>query len=95
VLLDPAAEVLGFGVARDLTRVTDRLQVAGDEYVERRAFRAGDLDDAVARRCERRIGNVGSNIVRRDGLEQPGRNPDLVSIRARISMPRRNSTLRR
>src|SRR5215470_14915977 len=84
VLFDPAPEVLGFRVAHYLSRVTDRLQVAGNEFVERRPFRAGDLDDPVARPRERHIGNVGSSIVRRDGLEQPGRNPDLVSIRARI-----------
>ena len=82
VLLDPAPEVSGLGVAHDLTRVADRLQIAGDEFVERRPFRAGDLDDAVARRCERHIGDEGGNVVRRDGLEQAGRNPDRVSIRA-------------
>src|SRR5215468_367593 len=49
VLLDPAAEVLGFGVAHDLTRVADRLQIAGDDFIERRPFRAGNLHDAIAR----------------------------------------------
>ena len=49
-LLDPAAVVSSLGVAHDLTRVADRLQIAGDDFVERRSFRAGDLDDAVARR---------------------------------------------
>src|SRR5207253_1036451 len=43
VLLDPAAEVAGLGVTHDLTRVADRLQIAGDEGVERGAFRAGNL----------------------------------------------------
>lgn len=79
-LLDPAAEVSGLGVAHDLTRVADRLQIADDDFVERCSFRAGDLDDTVSRRRERRIGNDGSNVVRRDGLEQAGRNPDHVSI---------------
>src|SRR5262249_48309961 len=79
-LLDPSAEISGFGVAHDLTRVADCLQVAADDFVERRSFRAGDLDDAVSRRRERHIGNGGSNVVRRDGLEQAGRNPDYVSI---------------
>src|SRR5215831_7739293 len=69
VLLDPPAEVSGRGVAHDLTRVADRLQIAGDEFVERRAFRTGDLDDAVAWRRERYIGNDGSNVVCRDGLK--------------------------
>ena len=82
VLLDPAAEVSGFGVAHDLTRLANRLQIAGDDFVERRSFRAGDLDDTVSRRRERHIGNDGSNVVRRDGLEQAGRKPDDVSIRA-------------
>ena len=69
MLLDPTAPVSGLGVAHDLTRVTDRLQIARDDFVEWCSFRAGDLDDAVSRRRERHIGNVGSNIIRRDGLE--------------------------
>src|SRR5262249_17276307 len=77
----PPPEVSGLGVAHDLTRVADRLQIAGNEFVERRSFRAGDLDDTVSRRRERHIGNDGSNVVRRDGLEQAWRNPDRVSIR--------------
>src|SRR5436309_15061637 len=40
VLLDPAAQVSGFGVAHDLARVADRLQIAGDDFVERCSFRA-------------------------------------------------------
>ena len=80
-LLDPAAVVSGLGVAHDLTRVADRLQIAGDDFVERCSLRARDLDDAVSRRRERYIGDVASNVVRRDGLEQAGRNPDDVSLR--------------
>jgi hypothetical protein len=34
-LLDPAAPVSGRGVAHDLTRVADRLQIAGDDFVKR------------------------------------------------------------
>jgi hypothetical protein len=52
-LLDAAAEVSGLGVTHDLARVADRLQIAGDDFVERRSFRAGDLDDAASRRRER------------------------------------------
>src|SRR5262249_50347337 len=52
-LLDPAAEVGRLGVAHDLARVADRLQVAGDDFVERRPVGARDLDDAVARRGQR------------------------------------------
>src|SRR5437868_12287020 len=80
-LLDPAAPVSGLRVAQDLTRVADRLQIAGDDFVERRSFRAGDLDDAASWRRERHIGNDGSNVVRRDGLEQAGRKPDRASLR--------------
>jgi len=40
----------------------------------------GDLDDAASRRRECHIGDDGSNVVRRDGLEQAGRKPDDVSI---------------
>src|SRR5215813_8483965 len=64
-LLDPAAIVAGLRVAHDLTRVADRLQIAGDDFVERRSFRAGDLDDAISRRRERHIGDDRSNVVRR------------------------------
>jgi hypothetical protein len=80
-LFDPAPEVSGLGVAHDLTPVADRLQIAGDDFVKRCSFRAGDLDDAVSRCRERHIGNDGSNVVRRDGLEQAERKPDYISIR--------------
>ena len=58
--------------SRTTSRVADRLQIAGDDFVERGSFRPGDLDDAVSRRRERHIGHDGSNVVRRDGLEQAG-----------------------
>ena len=80
-LLDPAAEVSRLGVGYDLAGVADRLQKAGDDFVERRLFRADDLDDAVSRRCERHIGDDGSNVVRSDGLEQTGRQPNRVPLR--------------
>jgi hypothetical protein len=57
------------------------LQIVGDDFVERRSFWAGDLDDAVSRRRDRHIGNDGSNVVRRDRLEQAGRERDDVFIR--------------
>ena len=69
MLLDPAAEVSGLGVAHDLTLIADCLQIAGDDFVERCSFWAGDLDETVSRRRERDIGNDGSNVVRRDRLE--------------------------
>ena len=80
-LLDPTAEVSGLGVPHDLTWVADGLEIAGDEFVERRSFRAGNLDDAASWRRERHIGDDGSNVVRRDGLEQAGRKPDRISFR--------------
>ena len=81
MLLDPAAPVPGLGIAHYLARVADRFQIAGDDFVERRSLRAGDLNDAIVRRRERHIGDAGSNVVRSDGLEQDGREPDQVSIR--------------
>src|SRR5262247_3951807 len=85
-LLDPAAPVSRLGVTHDLPRVADRLQIAGDDFVERCSFRAGDLNDALSWRRERHLGDDGSNVVRRDGLEQAGRNPDHVSIHTRIGL---------
>ena len=89
--LDPAAEISGLGVAHDLARVADRLEIAGDDLVEGCAFRAGDLDDAVSRCGERHIGNEDGNVVRRDGLEQAGRNLTLFPSAAEAAMPLRNS----
>jgi hypothetical protein len=74
-------EVSGLGVPHDLTWVADGLEIAGDEFVDRRSFRAGNLDDSVSRRGERHLGDNRSNVVRRDGLEQAGRKPNRVSIR--------------
>ena len=39
------------------------------------------VDDAVARRRERHLRDDGSHVVRRDGLEQAGRQPDDVALR--------------
>ena len=82
--LDPAAKVPGLGVAYDLAPVADRLHITGDDLVERSSFRAGDLDDAVARRRDPHLSDDSSNVVRGDGLEQTGRNPDDVSVGTRI-----------
>src|SRR5215469_10075837 len=65
----PGRRISGLGVADDLARVADRLQIAGDDFVERRSFGTGDLDNAISRRRERHLGDDRSNIVRRDGLE--------------------------
>jgi hypothetical protein len=42
VFLDPAAPLSRLWVAYDPRRVANRLQIAGDDFVERRSFRAGD-----------------------------------------------------
>ena len=80
-LLDPTAEVSGLGVPHDLTWVADGLQIAGNEFVERLSFRAGNLDDSVSRCSERHLGDNRSNVVRHDGLERAGRKLNRVSIR--------------
>ena len=91
VLLDPAAEVWGIGIADDLARIADRLQIAADDLVERRPFWAGDLQDAVSRRRARHFGNRGGNVVRRYRLEQAGRNPENIPSALEAAMPLRNS----
>jgi hypothetical protein len=55
-----------------LTRVADRLQIAGDDFVERCSFRAGDLDDAVSRRRERHIGTMAATSSAAMGWNRPG-----------------------
>jgi hypothetical protein len=52
---------IGSRSAHDLARVADRLQIAGDDFVKRRSFRAGDLDDAISRRRKRYIRDDRSN----------------------------------
>src|SRR5262249_54907751 len=84
-LLDLAAEISGFGVTHYLARVGDPLQIAGDDLVERGPLRTGDLDNAVSRRRERHLSHIGSNVVRRDRLEESRRDPDLVSMRTLVS----------
>src|SRR5207245_1100221 len=71
-LLDAAAEVSGLGVTHDRTRVTERLEIAGDDFVERCSFRAGDLNDAVSWRRERHLGGHGSNGLRREKVAARG-----------------------
>ena len=77
MLLDPAAPVSGLGVAHDLTRIADRLQIAGDDFVERRSFRAGDLDDAVSWRGERCLGDDGATSSAAIGWDRAGGRPTL------------------
>src|SRR5262245_51683133 len=82
VLLAPTAPVSGLRVPHDGTRVALRFEVSGDDLVERRSLRARDIEDSVSGRDQRHIGDDRSNVVRRDGLEQTGRNPDYVLLRA-------------
>src|SRR5262249_57801671 len=86
-----AGVISSLGVAHDLTRVADRLEIGGDEFVERRSFRAGDFNDAVSRRCHRHIGNESSNVVRSDGLKQAGRILTTFPSARESAMARRNS----
>ena len=72
MLLDAPTEVSGLGVTHHLARVANRLQIAGNNFVERCAFRSGNLDDAASRRRERHLGDDRSDVVRIDGLEQAG-----------------------
>ncbi len=81
-LLHEAAEIADLGVSHDLARVADAFQIAGDNLVERRAFRAGNLDDAICRLRQCHIGDDGGNVVRRDRLEQAGQNPYLIALGA-------------
>jgi hypothetical protein len=52
LFLESPAEISGFGVFHDLPRVADSLQIASDDFIERRSFRACDLDDPVSRISE-------------------------------------------
>lgn len=81
VLADRVADVSGLGIADDLSRVADHLQVARDELAELRPIRPDNLDDAVSRRRLGQRGNDSGDAGRGDGLEQTGRNSDDVSVR--------------
>jgi len=74
-IVDQAAEVSGLAVTHDLARVADRLEIAGDDLVERRPFRAGDLYDAVAAM----------------GWNRPGETLTIFPFVASWAMPGRNS----
>jgi hypothetical protein len=83
----PARRFSSFRVAR----VVDRLQIAGDDFVEQCSFRAGDLDDAVSRHREHHLGDDGGNIARRDGLEQPAGSLTMFPFVLSAAMLPRNS----
>ena len=71
-LLDLGAPILSLRVAHDLPRIADPFQIASNDLIEGRSFWPGDLDDAVSWLCERRVGDGGGDIVRRDGLNETG-----------------------
>jgi hypothetical protein len=68
----PGRPSIGPRVAHDLTRVADRLQIAGDDFVERRSFRAGDLDDAVSRRASATSATMAATSSAAMGWNRPG-----------------------
>src|SRR5262245_50751799 len=84
LFLESPAEISGFGIFHDLPRVADGLQIASDDFVERRSLRARDLGDPVPRISEGHFANDGSNVVSRDRLKQARREPDDASIRTRV-----------
>jgi hypothetical protein len=67
--VESSAEISGIRVLHDLPPVADSLQIASDDFVERRSFGACDLDDPVSRISEGHFGNDGSNVVSRDRLK--------------------------
>src|SRR5262249_45919775 len=84
LFLETPAEISGLGILLDFARVADGPQIASDDFVERRAFGAGDLDDPVSRISKGNFGDEGGGVISRDRLNQARRKPDDVSIRTRI-----------
>ena len=91
MLLNSATPVSRLRVAHDFTWVADRFQIAGDDFIERRTFRAGDLDEAVAWCGERRLSDCGSNVVRRDRLNKIGGSLTRFPSALESATPPRNS----
>jgi hypothetical protein len=72
MLLDPAAEVPGLGVAHHLSRIADRLQIARDDFLKRRSFQSSDFTYWPAARgfselCSCRLGlkprEIGTSLM--------------------------------
>ena len=80
-IVDRGTEVAGVNVGDHLAAVALSSQKLPGDLVERNSLRAGDFDGSVDRRCYRHLGQRGGDVVRSDGLEQNGREPDQVSIR--------------
>ena len=68
-----------------MARISGRVQIARNDFVERCSLRTGNLGNAVPRGRECHLGDNRRNVVRRDGLEQAGRKPEYFSLRAGIS----------
>src|SRR5215813_966606 len=66
------SEVAQVYVSDHLALVAARGQEFARELVHRTGLRAGNLDGAVQRRCERQLGQVGEHVVRGNWLEQRG-----------------------
>jgi len=71
-LLDAAAEVSGLGVTHDRTRVAERLQIAGDDFVEGCSLRAGDLDDTVSAAASATSATMAATSSAAMGWNMPG-----------------------
>ena len=91
VLLDAAAPISGLGVAHDRTRVADRLQIAGDDFVERCSFRAGNVDDAVSRRRTATSATMGATSSAAMGWNKPGESLTTFPSAPESAMAPRNS----
>jgi len=91
VLLNPAALVLGLGVAHDLARVADSLQIAGDDFVERRSLRAGDLDDTVARGSDATSATIAATSSAAMSWNRTGGSLTMFPSALESAMPPRNS----
>jgi hypothetical protein len=68
-LVDMGAPILRLRVAHDLPRIADRFQIASHDLIEGRSFWPRDLDDSISWLCERRLGDIGGNVIRRNRLK--------------------------
>src|SRR5207253_10519492 len=90
-LLDTAAEVSGLGVTYDLTRVADRLQIAGDDFVERCSFRAGDLTMPLRGDATATSATMAATSSAAMGWNRPGESLTVLPSALEAATPPRNS----
>jgi len=81
---DPATEITRVRGRHGLARIADRLQIAVDDFRERRTFRACDIDGLVSRSGQRDLGNDRRDIVSRNRLKQTFRQRNDVAVRIGI-----------